>query len=226
MAADDESDPAWFFRRTSSAPEQDGRVRAGANLSKRAWRPAAQRDLLAKHSYDSNFKWDLASKSEVVASCASLLSMRGGAQRHETARSSSISLPPSPLLPPGRAALSHCGSSAAPSYASSTTSCFPSPACDFAVYEGSHWMRDGALTPMSDISDMEDDGDNSLQRTGSGEGPHRCCQRARANTQILTSVLHFIPQPLTSYHKGAKLAMGATSQVIVRASGFNLTAKY
>ena len=171
---------------------------------KRAWRPAAQRDLLAKHSYDSNFKWDLASKPEV-----SLLSMRGRAQRHEDAWQSSVSLPPS-----------HCGSSAALSYASSATSCFPSPACNFsAVYEGNHWMRDGALIPMSD---MEDDGDNCTQRTGSaphiiaqgGEMGDRCNEpryragiEAQSDSETLASVRHLPgsddgnPPPLPGYSR-------------------------
>lgn len=38
----------WFCRRTSSAPEEPGRVSAAANLSKRVWRPACERDILAQ----------------------------------------------------------------------------------------------------------------------------------------------------------------------------------
>jgi hypothetical protein len=168
LAGDDDSqDRPWFFRRTSSAPELDGRVRAGANLSKREWRPAAQRDILAQHFYDSNFKFDLACKPE-VASSISLRNKSGGAQRHEAAKSSSVSLPPSPLLPPERAywQCSSGSSSSCSSYPSSSCSSYPSPACHFSVYEGGNWMREGAQSPLSDISDMEDD--NPLERTRSG----------------------------------------------------------
>ena len=64
----------WFVRRTSSAPEPDQRLKAWANLSKRAWRPVSERDLLAKHSYDQNFKFDLACWPEAVESQASIRS--------------------------------------------------------------------------------------------------------------------------------------------------------
>ena len=174
MARDDESqDRPWFFRRTSSAPELDGRVCAGANLSKREWRPAAQRDILAKHSYDSNFKFDLACKPE-VASSISLRSKSGGAQR----QSSSVSLPPSPLLPPERAYW-QCSSGE-----SSSCSSYPSPACNFSVYDGGNWMREGAQSPLSDISDMEDD--NPLERARSGDEEESRPRAMPLNTERCT----------------------------------------
>eukprot|EP00802_Teleaulax_amphioxeia_P028035 Tamp_29571.p1 GENE.Tamp_29571~~Tamp_29571.p1 ORF type:complete len:179 (+),score=10.08 Tamp_29571:39-539(+) len=40
----------WFLRRTSSAPEEAGRVKSAANMSRRAWRPVVERDMLAQHS--------------------------------------------------------------------------------------------------------------------------------------------------------------------------------
>jgi hypothetical protein len=179
MARDDESqDRPWFFRRTSSAPELDGRVCAGANLSKREWRPAAQRDILAKHSYDSNFKFDLACKPE-VASSISLRSKSGGAQR----QSSSVSLPPSPLLPPERAywQCSSGASSSCSSYPSSSCSSYPSPACHFSVYDCGNWMRDGAQSPLSDISDLEDD--NLLERARSGDKEGEQAERNATETR-------------------------------------------
>ena len=186
LAGDDDSqDRPWFFRRTSSAPELDGRVRAGANLSKREWRPAAQRDILAQHFYDSNFKFDLACKPE-VASSISLRNKSGGAQRHEAAKSSSVSLPPSPLLPPERAywQCSSGSSSSYSSYPSSSCSSYPSPACNFSVYDGGNWMREGAQSPLSDISDMEDD--NPLERARSGDEEESRPRAMPLNTERCT----------------------------------------
>ena len=118
----------------------------------------------------ANFKFDLACKPE-VASSISLRSKSGGEQR----QSSSVSLPPSPLLPPERAYW-QCSSGA-----SSSCSSYPSPACHFSVYDCGNWMRDGAQSPLSDISDLEDD--NLLERARSGDKEGEQAERNATETR-------------------------------------------
>jgi len=145
----------WFCRRTSSAPEEPGRVAAAANLSKRAWRPACERDILAAHSMDTD-------KFDPELPARQLQSRLG---RESDAQAMHSSLPPSPSHGPGmqnplgaRRTFSFSTSSSASSLpdlcarsgrSSTTQSSQASPASSHRTYRGA---------PISDLYDCRSTG--------------------------------------------------------------------
>lgn len=144
----------WFCRRTSSAPEEPGRVAATANLSKRAWRPACERDILAAHSMDSD-KFD-----EFDPEMPARLARH---RREPDVPAIHSSLPPSPshgprMQNPARPAPSFSASSSASSLpdlcarsgrSSTTQSSQASPASSHKAYRGA---------PISDLYDCRSTG--------------------------------------------------------------------
>lgn len=205
--------PPWVFRRTSSAPESDFKVKPQANLSNRRWRPHSERDILA-----------LSSLQVEEANAA------GAAARHHQAASrmsglpsKSSSLPPSPLLPPQvRAApygscvqrrmdrsFSTCSSFDA-MHSPNASPCmnFASPSMssfNFRVpeMEDDFSMREGARSAMSDFSDFDV---NIVPQGGDCGDWHE--ERA-GNTDIVVSIrsssisqtMSEGPEPLPGYSR-------------------------
>ena len=143
-----EDSPPWIFRRTASEPDpSDYKVKPQANLSKRHWRPRSERDILALSSQEP----PIPASSRISAS-----------------QSKSVSLPPSPMLPPSSCTQRHMDRSFSTSssfdamHSSNTSPCmqFASPSmsffsCRVPEMEDECSMREGATSVMSDFSDFD-----------------------------------------------------------------------